>query len=595
MIVSKGSEVVPGWRMRFPVKKAANADTYRVVDTGGNLAFFKLFHPERIPEDRFGAGGQLLEVAIMESLDHPSIPAVKSSGVVGPRDQPYLLTELVPGETLEDRLTRDFALTSAHASVVIRELLEVVAYLHRLEDPVFHNELIPQNVLLGIRERREDWPAVIDFGHARRASDGSAEHPSVVDPYYLPNEAYEGGTSSAATDVFALGAVLFRTLFGMPPWDLGLNPPEHADMREMLLRARRTPPPLPARTLGGEVKPGTLAAIKKALSVRPEDRFDDAGSFLEALEEKPRRKRTTSDAAPPRSLRPVRPTRRGFAAVAGMEELKNTLTEDVIDALREPDRYRRFGLAIPNGLLLYGPPGCGKTFIAERFGEELGFAFRKVNPSNVASIYMHGTQGKIAELFDEAKREAPCVLFLDEVDALIPSRAGSLHHGYAAEVNEWLAQMSGSGETGVFLLAATNRPRRLDSAVLRAGRFDKVVFVGPPDYDARKAMFEIHLSRRPFDETIELDELARITKGRVGSDVKFLVDEAARNALTSGAERIGMVHLMEVIRRAKPSVGPGQIAEYEKMRREFEPERGGRPQTGQIGFGARTTRKDRPQ
>ena len=322
MIVSKGSEVIPGWRMRFPVKKAANADTYRVVDTGGNLAFFKLFHPERIPEDRFGAGGQLLEVAIMESLDHPSIPAVKSSGVVGPRDQPYLLTELVPGETLEDRLTRDFALTSAHASVVIRELLEVVVYLHRLEDPVFHNELIPQNVLLGIRGEREDWPTVIDFGHARRASDGPARHPSIVDPYYLPNEAYEGGTSSAATDVFALGAVLFRALFGMPPWDLGLNPPEHTDMREMLLRKRRNPPPLPAQTLGGEVKPSTLSAIKKALSVRPEDRFDDAGSFLEALDQEPRKKRTTSGLAPPRPLEPVLPALRGFAAVAGMEELR---------------------------------------------------------------------------------------------------------------------------------------------------------------------------------------------------------------------------------------------------------------------------------
>ena len=147
----------------------------------------------------------------------------------------------------------------------------------------------------------------------------------------------------------------------------------------------------------------------------------------------------------------------------------------------------------------------------------------------------------------------------------------------------------------MFLLAATNQPRRLDPAVLRAGRFGKVVFVGPPDYDARKAMFEINLSRRPVDNAIDLDELARITDGRVGADIKFLVDEAARNALTSGAERIGMVHLMEVSRRAKPSVGPGQIAEYEKMRREFEPERGGRRKTGQIGFGARTTRRDRPK
>lgn len=593
MIVPKGSEVVPGWRMRFPVKKAANADTYRVADAAGNLGFFKLFHPERTPEDRFGVDGQLLEVAIMESLDHPSIPAVKSSGIVGPANQPYLLTELVPGETLEDRLARDFVLTSAHAGVLIREFLEVVAYLHRLEDAVFHNELIPQNMLLGIRDERNDWPTLIDFGHARRASDGPGQHPSVVDPYYLPNEAYEGGTSSATADVFALGAIYFRALFGMPPWDQGIDLPEHANLRELLLRARQKPPPMPVRSLGGDVKPAALAAIKKALSVRPDDRFPDAKSFLGALEERPQEKRPTSAAVPPGPLKAVRPARRGFTAVAGMEELKHTLTEDVINALREPDRYQRFGVPIANGLLLYGPPGCGKTYIAERFGEELGFPFQKISPASVASIYMHGTQEKIGRLFEKARGEAPCVLFLDEVDALIPSRSGDLHHGYASEANEWLAQMDGCGKDGVFLLGATNQPRRLDPAALRSGRFDKVVFVGSPDYDARRAMFEIHLSRRPVSDDVDLDELARVTRGRVSADIKFLVNEAARNALTLSAERIGMLHLMEVIHRAKPSVGPRQLAEYEAMRREFEPERGGPRGMGQIGFASHPTRKDR--
>ena len=521
----------------------------------------------------------------MGSLNHPSIPSVEASGVVGSRGQPYLLTELVPGETLEDRLARDFALTSAHASVVIRELLEAVAYLHGLRDPVFHNELTPQNVLLGIRDERDDRPTVIDFGHARRASDGPAKHPSAVDPYYLPNEAYEGGESSAATDVFALGAIYFRALYGMPPWDQGFHQQRRADIRELLVRARQKPPPMPARSLGGDVTPTVLTAIKKALSTRPDDRFADAGSFLEALEAKPREERPASVAAPPHPLKPVRQARRGFAAVAGMGELKDTLTEDVINAIREPDRYQRFGVAIANGILLYGPPGCGKTYIAERFGEELGFPFHKIGPASVASIYIHGTQEKIGRLFDKAKAEAPCVLFLDEVDALIPSRGGDLQHGYAGEVNEWLAQISGCGEHGVFLVAATNRPRQLDPAVLRRGRFDKVVFVGPPDREARKAMFEIHLRRRPLGDEVNVDELARVTSGWVGSDIKFVVDEAARTALTSGAECISMVHLTEVICRNQPSVGPSQIAVYEKMRREFEPERGARRKTGQIGFG----------
>ncbi len=508
----------------------------------------------------------------MESLDHPSIPTVEASGVVGSRNQPYLLTKLVPGETLEDRLARDFAFTPAHTTVVFRELLEIIAYLHGLDDPVFHNELIPQNVLLAIRGEREDWPTVIDFGHARRASDGYAQHPSVVDPYYLPNEAYEGATSSAFTDVFALGAICFRTLFGVPPWKLENRSSQ--DLREELLRARRKPPSIPARTSGGDVGPSVLAAIKKALSVRSEDRFSDAAAFLEALEEKP------PDDGRPRSgtnsLRPLQSVRTegyGFAAVAGMEELKKILTKDVLDAVRKPDRYRQFGLAIPNGILLYGPPGCGKTFIAERFGEELGFAFQKVSPASIASIYVHGTQEKIGQLFDKAKQEAPCVLFLDEVDAMMPSREGRLDHHYSSEVNEWLVQMNDCGAHDVFLVAATNRPRRLDPAVLRRGRFDKLVYVGLPDREARKAMFEIHLSGRPLDDDVSgnMGELARMTSGGwAGSDIKFVVDEAARNALTSGAECIALTHLTEVIDRTSPSVSSIQIAEYEKMRREFE-------------------------
>ena len=595
MILSKGTEVIPGWRVRYPVKQAANADTYRVANTTGQLGFFKLFHPQRISEDRFDSDKRLLEVVIMGSLDHPSIPTVEASGVVEPRGQPYLLTELVPGETLEDRLARDFALTSAHASVVIRELLEAVAYLHGLRDPVFHNELTPRNVLLGIRDEHDDRPTVIDFGHARRASDGPAKHPSAVDPYYLPNEAYEGGRSSPATDVFALGAIYFRALYGMPPWDQGMDHVGPVDIRELLVRARRNPPPMPVRSLGGDITPSVLTAVRKALSTRPDDRFSDAGSFLEALEDKPRRMRPDSDAAPPRPLTPVRPARRGFAAIAGMEELKATLTGDVIDAIRESDQYKRFGITLANGILLYGPPGCGKTYIAERFGEELGIPFHKISPASVASIYIHGTQEKIGRLFDRAKAEAPCVLFLDEVDAMIPSRSGELQHGYAGEVNEWLAQINGCGEHDVFLVAATNQPRRLDPAVLRRGRFDKVVFVGPPDREARKGMFDIHLRRRPLGDEVNVDKLAQMTPGWVGSDIKFVVDEAARTALTSGAEYISMVHLTEVIRRNQPSVGPSQIAEYEKIRREFEPERGTRRKTGQIGFPVHTERVDRPK
>ena len=584
MIFANGSEPVSGWQVRFPIKRAPNAQTYRVVDGQGNRAFLKVFDKELVPEDRLDPKGQLIEVAIMESLQHPYIPSFKESGMLEDERRAYMLTELVPGETLDHRLARDFALPKFHAKMLMEQLLEIVAYLHAVDDPVVHSEITPSNIILDAREGRDEHPVLIDFGHARRESDGPPASPSVVDPYYLPNECLEGTSSSTATDVFALGATYFRTLFGMPPWGECIPEPRHGDLRESILKARLGPLPIPLRTVGGEPDSSSLNAIRMALSPRPDDRFKDAGVFLAAIMEPKRAAASVTRSSPLVQSTPVARKQHGFAAVAGMSELKRILTEDVVNALREPEEYQRFGLSIPNGLLLYGPPGCGKTFIAERFGEELGFAFRKIIPSTVASTYIHGTNEKTAQLFDAARREAPCVLFLDEVDALIPSREGELHHAYAAAVDEWLAQISGCGEAGVFLLAATNRPRRIDPAVLRAGRIDKVVYIGPPDHAARRAMFEIHLSHRPVDDTVDYDELARLTKDRVGSDIKFLVDESARDALTSRTGGIRMSHLLEAIRRNGPSVGPGMLAEYEKMRREFEPERSPKRSARTIGF-----------
>ena len=579
MLLSNGSRPLPGWQIRFPVKQAENADTYRVADETGALAFLKVFHPNRIEADRFTSAGRLLEIAIMESLDHAGIPPIRQSGLLED-GRPYFLADLVPGETLDHRLARVVAISASAVGSLMRELCAAVSHLHSLPDPVTHNELTPSNVVLDPGEHDDDRPVVIDFGHARRASDGAASQLSRVDPHYLPNECYEAPVSAPTADVFALGATYYRALFGIPPWYVANASGGQADLRETLLRARLEPLRLPERAIGGNPDATALSAIRKALSLRPEDRFQDAGKLLEALGEgtvaKPSGHR---DPLPQPALGPVGGMR-GFDAIAGLDDLKETLQRDVIDVLRDPERHRRFGLTIPNGLLLYGPPGCGKTFVAERFGEELGFAFRKVRPADVASIYVHGTQERIKQLFDEARREAPCVLFLDEVDALMPARDGNLHATYAGEVNEWLAQMSDCGNDGIFLLAATNAPDRLDVAGGRTGRFDKTVYVGPPDYDARKAMFEIHLADRPVARDVDCGELARMTRGRIASDISFLVNEAARRALAGGAGAIGMEHVVNAIRGNRPSVSADLLERYEKMRETFE----SGPKQRRIGF-----------
>lgn len=566
-------KAVENWTVRSPIYNSERAETYRVADPSNRLAVLKLFSPQWIEADEFGGSTWPLEPVIRESLNHPFIPCLIESGFHALTGREYIITDLVPGENLFDLMNREVVFAEPRARWLMMSLLEVVAYLHRLEDPVVHKSLEPGNVVVNAHTFEQERMIPVSFGCARRKSDGPAMSHLAVHPRYLPNECLERPTWCPATDVFSLGVILYMMLFIEPPWEDGFTDVARPGNWEAFKSARSQPVHVPDHTISGDIDPSLRNAIRKALSANPDDRFADAGAFLEALSEPSAESVTLvpADTSGQVDIQTDRP--RGFAAVAGMSELKRILTEDFLNALRDPELYRRFGLSIPNGMLLFGPPGCGKTYIAERLGEELGFAFRKINPSTVASIYVHGTQEKIAQIFKAARSDAPCLLFIDELDALVPSRSGAIYHSYAAEVNEWLAQMSNCGEDGVFLLAATNQPQRIDKAALRAGRIDKVVYVGPPDHEARRAMFEVHLNHRPLDEHIDCNELAQLTEAHTAGDIRLLVDEAARDALTSGAHCIRMSHLLGAIKRQLPTVSPEGLAEFEDMRSEFESRR----------------------
>jgi transitional endoplasmic reticulum ATPase len=224
-----------------------------------------------------------------------------------------------------------------------------------------------------------------------------------------------------------------------------------------------------------------------------------------------------------------------WKGVAGMRDLKAMLERDVILPIQEPAVYARYRLSLPNGILLYGPPGCGKTYIARKLAGTVGFNFIEVKPGDLASIYVHGTQGKIAELFTSARQQAPCVLFLDEIDAMVPSRgADSVGHHYASEVNEFLVQLNECAKQRVLVVGATNLPKRLDPAVVRPGRLDKKFFVGPPDYEARVELLKIHLANRP-QARIDWHRCATELQRYTCAEVELVVNEAARRAL--GADR----------------------------------------------------------
>jgi transitional endoplasmic reticulum ATPase len=219
--------------------------------------------------------------------------------------------------------------------------------------------------------------------------------------------------------------------------------------------------------------------------------------------------------------------------VAGMRELKAMLERDVILPLQEPEIYERYRLSLPNGILLYGPPGCGKTFVARKLATMLGFEFQEVKPGDLASIYVHGTQGKIAELFVDATERSPCLLFFDEIDAMIPNRGGDfVGHHYASEVNEFLVQLNECWRRKILVVGATNLPNRMDAAVLRPGRLDKKSFVGPPDYEARLELLRLCAANRP-QETLDLPRVAGELEIYTCAEIEFVVNEAARTALAA--------------------------------------------------------------
>lgn len=245
----------------------------------------------------------------------------------------------------------------------------------------------------------------------------------------------------------------------------------------------------------------------------------------------------------------------GFDAVAGMKELKAQLIQDVIYPITQKDKFEKFKLTIPNGILLYGPPGCGKTFIVRKLAEELNFKYLEVKHSDVTTPYIHGGVGKIANVFNEAKLKAPAIVFIDELEGMVPERSNldGTQSYKLEEVNEFLTHLNDAGKNNILVIGATNQPELIDKAILRSGRFDKKIYVMPPDFDARKHLFKIYLEERPLNN-IDYDTLAGQTINYSCSDIEFICNEAARRAVAQNLNFIEQDLLLEIIENTISSI-----------------------------------------
>jgi cell division protease FtsH len=254
-----------------------------------------------------------------------------------------------------------------------------------------------------------------------------------------------------------------------------------------------------------------------------------------------------------------------FADVAGVEEAKDELRE-VIEFLKTPEKFRRLGGKIPKGILLVGPPGTGKTLLARAVAGEAGVPFFSISGSEFVEMFVGVGAARVRDLFEQAKEKAPCIIFIDELDAIGKARGMGpmVHEEREQTLNQLLVEMDGfDPRVGVILMAATNRPEILDPALLRAGRFDRHVLVDRPDKSGRLAILKVHARNVPLANQRDLDVIAAMTPGFVGADLANLINEAALLGVRRGKDKVELAELQEAVERV--------IAGLEKKNRILNP------------------------
>lgn len=578
--------------MAFPHKQGAYAETYRVKDANGKSRFLKLIDYNRLERNQVDDDGSVIEVEIAKRLQHHNLCRFIDSDslIIDGSKYEWFATEFVSGETLAQKVARDEDVSVYEAKTITSSVLRALMYLHSQPRPIIHNEITIQNVMLNLAGGLSDLK-LIDFGHARFLNQAPAKpRLDELNPFYLAPERFSG-VCSVQSDIYSVGVLMYHLLYHKLPWHIDVSQIGSSDVIGRILDERDKELALPPLDLF-EFDEQLTNIIAKALCYDADGRFKSAEEFSKALngeilvERQSTKRRILSQPSKPNSANIPTAKKKegeGFAAIAGMEDLKRQMREEVLEPLHNPEEYRRYGVTIPNGMLLYGPPGCGKTFFAKHFAEEAGFNFMCITPATLKSRYVNATQENIAKMFKEAEENAPTIIFIDEFNEIVPNRDGDVHEMSRSAVNEMLAQMDRTGEKGVFVIGATNYPNMIDPAILRAGRLDKKYYVGVPDKEARAAIFKLYLTKRPYDFGLDYGALADLTENYVSADIQLIINRASLNALHKKS-KITMELLREAIANTRPSLDIAELHKYELIRDEMNGEQRSIRKRPRVGF-----------
>ena len=562
-ILDKG-QCIKGYIVESNISGHGFYETYKVVDENNTPYFLKIYDLSNTPKELLYENKEVLEFLNCMDLSHQNILEFIDKGnfSVVDKEYHYMITKFYQGELLEDYVNRCGKLSTAESVRIIKGVLNGVSYMHNYG--ILHNKINLSNIIVD----NNLSPTIIDLGNSCREGDEKNVYKTTEnDNIYLANETFDG-IHSKQSDTFSLIAIFYKLITGKAPWQIDNN-----EEKESIKIIRNSPIDFSNEDIDGKIK----NIIEKGLSLDSARRYQDVKEIIhdlnqldeienlvstkqhrvEALETNGRKEEK------PSPVEAIKPHGNGFADIAGMETLKNSLKKTVLFWLKNKEQAHKYKISLPNGMLLYGPPGCGKTYFAEKFAEEAGFNFMMVKASDIASTYVHGTQEKIAALFESAQKKQPSILCFDEFDAVVPERTDMMQQT-SGEVNEFLSQMNNCSHRGIFIIATSNRPDKIDPAVLRTGRIDKMVYIPMPDEEARYEMFRLHLQDRPTDN-LDLEKMAKETDGYIASDIAYIVNDAAMNA---GIQNIPINQTLidESIKHTPPSIRPDIVKQYERVR-----------------------------